>query len=781
MKQQLEKQTNLSPIRQITTKNIFSTLTSYELLENIVLFILSRIYFMDYLISPFGVAAFSVLFFKKRRPYYVIFSSLGALSTKAPVFFFKYIGAILIVMSIQLIFSNELSHKKQLVAALSAASVFLTGIIYVFTEGFFFFDLLLLVLECAVLFVSFFVFDKALFSIKAALVRNTFEPLGLVSVITLLATVSFSVSLTKNLWPLSHIGSIFIILLIGLSFGFGMSVSSGAIFGFSLCFSTPYPSQMICIYTLSSLLSGFFSPYGRLAASFSFAVSSLVTTLLLCPEANGILTVSYVLAACLLLFFVPDKFMVANATSLQKPRKEASLAQKVKAVTDLKIKEAIDSVESVGTVFGEVLESFRDASLDSTAEILRTTKDAVCTDCSLCKYCWNKEKEKTKTICERMISSFDSKRALPKKEIPKEFSDMCIRKEAFVSELNKNHESQKVSKMWAGKVQETKRLVLEQFKNTTMILRNLKQSVSEETDFIPLAESKIFAALSHHGITADSVSVKKNRAYSVTIERLACESKTDCDTHTAAILSEVLEVPMVKEPAECSGDVCRAVFTQKPNLCANASISRATKKNSSTSGDNADIFSLDAGRIAIVLADGMGSGEHAGFQSSIVVKLAKKLLSSGFSLSTCVRLINDILMTNADKDTFSTVDLCVINLHTGMAEFAKTGACASYIRSQNAYDLVNASSLPAGLIHSIEPDFDKKLFKSGDYLVMATDGVTEILEENGKNEIFKILDGFSGTPEELSDKILKRALQKSSGDALDDMTVIALSVKENEI
>lgn len=781
MKQQLEKQTNLSPIRQISTKNIFSTLTSYELLENIVLFILSRVYFMDYLISPFGIAAFSALFFKKRRPYYVIFSSLGALSTKSPVFFFKYIGAVLIVMSIQLIFSHELNHKKQLVAALSAASVFLTGIIYVFTEGFFFFDLLLLVLECAILFVSFFVFDKAQFSIKSAIVKNTFEPMGLISVIALFATVTFSVSLTKNFWPLAHIGSIFAILLIGLSFGFGMSVASGAVFGFSLCFSTPYPSQMICIYTLSSLLSGFFAPYGRLASSASFAVSSLITTLLLCPEANGILTVSYVLAACLLLFFVPDKFMVASAPSLQKPRKETSLAQKVKTATDLKIKETIDSVESVGTIFSEVLESFRDAACDSTSEILRATADAVCADCSLCKYCWSKEKEKTKSICSRMLSSFDSKSTLAKKEIPKDFSDMCIRKDAFVDELNKNHESQKVSKMWAGKVQESKRLVLEQFKNTTMILKNLKQSVAEETDFIPLAESKILSALSHHGISADSVSVKKNHGYSVTVERLACESKSDCDTLTASVISEVLEVPMVKEPTECSGKICNVVFTQKPNLCADASISRATKKNSSASGDNASVFSLDAGRVAIVLADGMGSGEHAGFQSSIVVKLSKKLLSSGFSLSTCVRLINDILMTNADKDTFSTVDLCVINLHTGVAEFAKTGACNSYIKSQNALDLVNASSLPAGLIHSVEPDFDKKLFKTGDYLVMATDGVTEILEEKGNSEIFKILDSFSGTPEELSDKILKRALQKSAQCASDDMTVIALSIKENEI
>ncbi|MBQ3181330.1 MAG: SpoIIE family protein phosphatase [Clostridia bacterium] len=781
MKQQLEKSNHLPLIRQINLKGAFAALDAYELLENIALFILSRIYFMDYLISPFGVAAFSVLFFKKKRPYYVIFSSLGAISSGTPVFFFKYIGAILITMSIQLIFSKELQNKKRMVAALSTLSVFLTGIIYVLTEGFFVFDSLMLLLECAVLFVSFFVFDKALFAIKTALYKNTFEPLGLMAAISLFAALVFSISLTKNFWPLSHIAAIFAILLVSLSYGFGMSVASGAIFGFALCFSTPYPSQMICIYTLSSFFSGLLQRFGRLAVSFSFALSSLITILVLCPEANGILTVSYVAAACLLLFFVPDKILAVESLSLQKSRKEMAMAQKVKYATDLKISEMIDSVDSVGTIFHEVIESLYDTRCDTSAQILRATADAVCSDCSLCKFCWSKEKEKTTHICERMLSSINTKNTLSKKDIPKEFLDMCIRAETFASELNKNCESQKVTKMWAGKVHESKRLVAEQFKNIAMILKNLKESISAKTDFIPEAEAKIFHALNHHGIEVDNVCVRHNNGYSVTLDKMTCDSKSECDSVTASVISEVLEVPMIKEPTDCNGTFCQVTFSQKPKLCVNASISHTTKKNSHTSGDNASVFSLDAGRVAIILADGMGSGEMANFQSSIVVELTKKLLLSGFNLSTCVRLINDILMTNADKDTFSTIDLCVINLYTGVAKFVKTGACVSYLKSQNALDLVNASSLPAGLIQSVEPDFDKKIMLAGDFLVMASDGVTDVLDNDSGNEIFKILDGFLGTPQELSDEILARAVKKSGGMPLDDMTVVACSIEDNKI
>ncbi len=780
MKQELETLKPISAIKQINLKGIFTSLSGYELIENIALFLLSRIYFMDYLISPFGVAFFSVLFARKKRPYYIIFSILGALSTGVPVFFFKYVGAMLITLSVQIIFSKELKHKKRLISALATLSLFLTGIIYVFTEGFFAFDLLLLVLECGVAFLSFFVLDKALISLKSVAIKNTFEPLGLMAVISLLATIVFSISLTKNFWPLAHILSVFAILLLGLTCSFTISVPAGAIFGFALCFSTPYPSQMICIYSLSSLFSGLFSRYGRLAASGIFALSSLIITLLLCPETNGILTISYVAAACLLLFFVPDSMLIQPGIYLHKPRKDAALQEKIKYVTESKITETIDSIDSVGTIFLDVIDSYRDTTLDTSQEVFRATADVICSDCSLCKYCWNKDKEKTRNITERMFSVINSKNTLATKDIPKEFSDMCIRTEAFVCELNKNYESLKVTKMWSGKLHESKRLVAEQFKNISMILKNLKESISDKTDFIPEAEAKISNELARQGITADKVCVYHKDAYTVTLDVISCDNKSECDAVITSVISEILEVPMIKEPINCESNPYHVKFSQKPKLCANAAISRITKKNSGGSGDNASVFSLDSGRVALVLADGMGSGEMANFQSSIVVKLAKKLLLAGFNLPTCVRLINDILMTNADKDTFSTVDLCVLNLYTGTAEFIKTGSSNSYLKLQGALKTVDASSLPAGLIQAIEPDFCKEKISQNDLLIMATDGITDALDNDDNNEIFKLLDDFDGTPQELSDGILSRAVKKSGGEPLDDMTVIACRILNNE-
>ncbi len=777
MKQQLE---NLGQQIQLKApKNIFTTLGSKELIENIALFLLSRIFFMDYLVSPFGAAFFTALFSRRKSPYYVIFAALGMASTTMPIFFFKYTGSIAIITTILLIFENELQYKKRLISLIATLSVFLNGIIYVITEGFFAFDVLLLLLECSIIFLSFFVFDKALISIKSTFVKKSFEPLGLMTVLSLFSAIVFSISLTKNFWPISHIAAIFVILLLSLSYGFSVSTPAGAIFGFALSFSTPYPAQMICIYSLSSLFSGLFAQYGRLVASGIFAFSSLIITLLLCPEANGILTVSYVAAACLLLFFVPDRYFSLKSLSY-KPRKDATTAQKIKEATELKIAEAIESIDSVGNIFHEVIESFREKKYDSNSEVFRLTADSVCKSCSLCRYCWSKDKDKTRDITERMFSVMESKNTLSKKDIPKDFSDMCIRSDAFVCELNKNYESQKVSKMWAGKVFESKKLIAEQFKNISMIMKNLHSSIAEKTDFIPEAEHRIETELNRHDISFDKVSVYHKDGYKVIIDKINCDSKAECDTIILNALSDVLEVPMIKEPTECNSSLCRISFSEKTKFTTDVAISNTTKRNSTGSGDNALVFSIDSGKVAIILADGMGSGEMANFQSSVAVKLAKKLLLAGFNKETCLRLINDILMTNADRDTFSTIDLCTVNLYTGETEFAKAGSSNSYLRLQDTFHTIKASSLPAGLIQSLEPDFTKKHIASGDWLILATDGVTDVLDTDEKNEIFELLKDFSGAPKELSDKILSLAIKKSGGAPLDDMTVAVCKISKNE-
>lgn len=759
--------------------DVFKTFNKTEVTECVFLFLLSRICFMGYLVSPFGPALFTAIFSKNKKLSYPLFSIIGILSLGYGAFTFKYCGIILIIAAITTIFSSELKNKLFAPFVICAGSVFLNGMVYVITEGFFAYDILLLILECGASFLSCFAFGKASALIKTLPKRKVLEQSETVSLVILLGAAVLSISLMENLLPVAHVLSITAILILSISCGFSISCPAGVVFGLCLGISSVYQAQTVCIYCLSSLASGFAKKYGKLGTAAAFSIASLVATLLICPESNGIITVSYVALAAVILLFIPDKFINRFGNLRLRARQEFSMTTRIRDAVNDKMDETIESVDSISVVFHDVLESLLAQGGETHGVIFDNTADAVCKKCSLCNYCWLKNREDTLKLMNDMYKTMERKNVLGKADIPQDFSEKCIKSDMFVSELNKNYEAFKITKMWAGRVMESKRLVAEQFNNISMILKNLRSGIVEKMSCEPELENKISAALDRRGIYADKISVSSGDGFSVTMDKVSCGENLVCSTTVAGALTEVLEVPMLRENRECREDICHLKFSQQTRFVTDIAVSFKPCANSSGSGDSVLYFPCGNGKIAIILSDGMGTGEKANFQSNITTQLAKKLLTSGFDKETSVRLINNILMMNADRDTFATIDLCIVNLYKGTMEFIKNGAANSYIKTNTNSETIYASSLPAGLISAVEPDIDMRYMKSGDYLVMVSDGISDILDTPDCNEILNIADGFKGAAKELSDLILEEALSRSGGIATDDLTVVVCAISEN--
>ncbi len=760
-------------------QDVVKTFNKTEVTEAVFLFLLSRICFMGYLVSPFGPALFTAIFTKNKKLTYPLFSIIGILSVGYAAFSFKYCGIIIIISAITTIFSKELKGKRFSPAIICTGAIFLNGMVYVITEGFFAYDILLLMLECGAAFLSCIVFEKASVLIKTMPKRTMFEQSETVSLIVLVGATAFSISLMENLLPVAHIISITAILILSISCGYTISCPAGVVFGLCLGISSVYQAQTVCIYCLSSLASGFAKRYGKLGTAAAFAVSSLIATVLICPESNGIVTVSYVAISLLILLFVPDKFIEKFGSLRLNARQEFSQTERIRSSIKETMDETIASVDSVSAVFHDVLESFYAQNGESHGVIFDKTADVVCKNCSLCGFCWAKNREDTVGLMNTMYNTMERKNTLGRGDIPQEFSDKCIKSVTFISELNKNYEAYKITRMWAGKVLESKRLVAEQFNNLSMILKNMKESIIEKINSEPELERKIYAALDRKGISADKILVSSGDGFSVTMDKVSCGESLVCKTSVAAALTEVLEVPVLCENRECSDSICHLKFSEQTRFVTDISISSAPCSKSSGSGDSALYFPCGNGKTAIILSDGMGTGEKANLQSSITTLLAKKLLTSGFDKESATRLINNILMINADRETFATIDLCIVNLYKGTMEFVKCGAANSYVKTKGESETIYASSLPAGLVSSLEPDYDMRYIKSGDFLIMASDGVTDVLDTPECNEILALSENFSGSAKELSDLILNTALARSGGIASDDLTVIVCGVSEN--
>ncbi len=149
------------------------------------------------------------------------------------------------------------------------------------------------------------------------------------------------------------------------------------------------------------------------------------------------------------------------------------------------------------------------------------------------------------------------------------------------------------------------------------------------------------------------------------------------------------------------------------------------------------------------LSDGMGSGMDACRESEIVVELLEQFLDSGFSQETAARMVNSALVLKGREGMFSTVDICAVDLYTGICEFLKAGAASTFIKRDHWVEAISSESLAAGLVQRIDFDTASRKLYHGDYLIMMTDGVMDALPVECEEETMKeiIMDIQDETPE----------------------------------
>lgn len=208
-------------------------------------------------------------------------------------------------------------------------------------------------------------------------------------------------------------------------------------------------------------------------------------------------------------------------------------------------------------------------------------------------------------------------------------------------------------------------------------------------------------------------------------------------------------------------------------------IAKAKKNGNTILGDSSTRIKLKDGKILIALSDGMGTGDEAARNSKKVVINLESLLNTGFEEERAVKLINSYLLVSKQEDNFATIDAMIFNPENGLANFIKIGACPTFIRTNNGIVTIESNSLPAGILGEINIETREKILKSGNVVVMVTDGVIDAQPEKNEQALMEVISAVKNTSaQRLADIILQEALDSNFGIARDDMTVIVTRVSE---
>lgn len=218
-------------------------------------------------------------------------------------------------------------------------------------------------------------------------------------------------------------------------------------------------------------------------------------------------------------------------------------------------------------------------------------------------------------------------------------------------------------------------------------------------------------------------------------------------------------------------------FIEEPEFMVMPGYARATREGEKISGDNYSMIESVEGQMTVLLSDGMGSGEKACRDSEKVLDLMEKMIEAGYDTGTAIRLVNSALSVS-EENNMSTLDVCSLDLYSGMCCFQKAGAATTFLKSNTYVEQISMNTLPLGVLQDMETEGITRELIENDYIIMVTDGVTDALALSGYEDMLGIYleDLKESNPGEIAAKVLQFALRHSNGRITDDMTVVVLGI-----
>lgn len=402
-------------------------------------------------------------------------------------------------------------------------------------------------------------------------------------------------------------------------------------------------------------------------------------------------------------------------------------------------------------------------------------KDTICKGCPEQKHCHRTFCEDTKKIFKELITISFERGKITILDFPSYLSSRCGRVTHLISEINTLTNQYKSYSTLVGNVDTSKRLISDQLSGISSIMKNLADEVDSLVSFDTSRETKIIDELSSNNIICTDAVIYEKDARS-TLASLVVREEDTGKLKLPQVVSKVCGGKMAiydVHPTEKVGLV-NVNLKSAPMFDCVFGIASQPKSGSNISGDSHSIERLDGDKFMFAICDGMGSGQEAGEKSQTAVGLVENFYKAGFDNEIILSSVNKLLNLEKD-DIFSTIDIVVIDLKNGIADFVKMGSASSYIRGQDECKIIECSSLPIGILQDVNTVTKKVVLNEKDMIVLCSDGINDAFGSDSQFRDF-LLTIKSVNPQEVADKILERALANNNGYAVDDMTCLVVKI-----
>lgn len=556
----------------------------------------------------------------------------------------------------------------------------------------------------------------------------------------------------------------FTCILIGLTIGLGHSIYVGNI-AYIACFG---------IYALVAL--GFKSNkylavlgvvLSEILLNFYFKVYST-------PEICGIIAV---IIGCILFLILPIS-VTTKINDLLGGYKEKLAVRNVINRSKQGIKNRMIEVANVFCEMDSVYRSMVKGTIpinDAKQMLKEEIIEKCCANCPDKNTCLRTNGKLTAEVFDGLINTGFERGKVTLLDVPPYLTSKCGRANIIITNINQlllsyKHYATMVNNMDASRV-----LVAEQLNGVGTIIRGLAEELDTNISFDISRENRIIEELSYKNMMCLEALVYEKSANELIVTLLIKTFNLN-EKVLEKIVSKICGGKMAITSSEVSNVSGTVVLTLKTVAKYDIVFGYAstTKIGSDESGDSHSLIKIADGKFMMALCDGMGSGNVAKRKSAVAISLIENFYKAGFDNETILNSVNKLLALNSEE-TFSAVDVCVLDLNNSICDFIKLGATYGFIKRNNETLVIDSSGLPIGVLDEVKPHITKKLIQANDIVILVSDGITDAFNE--KEELTTYINNLEFiNPKTIADDILKSAMERNGNMPKDDMSVVVVRV-----
>ena len=228
-------------------------------------------------------------------------------------------------------------------------------------------------------------------------------------------------------------------------------------------------------------------------------------------------------------------------------------------------------------------------------------------------------------------------------------------------------------------------------------------------------------------------------------------------------------------------DVQRRLFPETAPELPGTELFGRTVPSRTVSGDYYDFFVRGDGTVDVVVADVCGKGMAASILAASVQSAFQAWAAERVPPERVCARLNDLVHRRTSPEKFVTFLVALYDPATGSVVFSNAGHNPGIVlRASGGHELLGAQGPPLGLFPGRPYGSGSLTLRSGDLLVLYTDGVTEAAnpddEEFGLDRLVALARGAASRPlEEVEETIGKGLAAFAAGVPFaDDRTVVLL-------